>query len=363
MARVLRRGKIRLKYQTDTHRIASRLRHVDGCLERVLQLQLAPLDGNHLQDWQLGDEHLRILALQHAALQVPARALKVESLNVRAVLQLLGNLRRIRVPRHLGVQRRLIKRPSLVPARRLHQRRGVRFGDVKAREPHHCRFAVLHPVYVLPVPTLEPEHPSPELLLRGCRFLGPRAWQKAVEEGGGEHVKLVGHADLADERLLQLLERRLHRLSEDVEPIQLLQQHNLGWGRDTELLLDHRHVKQLGDLVEDIVGNSADVILAAHAPATARGSRLQVDEVHPQLLCRARVVRDVRVRVQPKHLGRLVQRQRVDHLGVRIPAPLRGYHVVKLLALEKVEGLEGVEEEVPEVLVEISGEDATVERI
>ena len=45
MARVLRRGKIRLKYQTDTHRVASRLRHVDGCLERVLQLQLAPLDG------------------------------------------------------------------------------------------------------------------------------------------------------------------------------------------------------------------------------------------------------------------------------------------------------------------------------
>ena len=279
------------------------------------------------------------------------------------MLQLLGNLRRIRVPRHLGVQRRLIERPSLVPARRLHQRRGVRFGDVKAREPHHRRFAVLHPVYVLPVPTLEPEHPSPELLLRGCRFLGPRAWQKAVEEGGGEHVKLVGHADLADERLLQLLERRLHRLSEDVEPIQLLQQHNLGWGRDTELLLDHRHVKQLGDLVEDILGNSADVILAAHAPATARGSRLQVDKVHPQLLGRARVVRDVRVRVQPKHLGRLVQRQRVDHLGVRIPAPLRGYHVVNLLVLEKMEGLEGVEEEVPEVLVEISGEDATVERI
>mmetsp|Transcript_7802 Transcript_7802/g.35411 ORF Transcript_7802/g.35411 Transcript_7802/m.35411 type:complete len:418 (+) Transcript_7802:111-1364(+) len=363
VAGVLRRGEVRLEHQADTHRVTPRLRHVDGSLERILQLQLASLDGNHLQDGQLGDEHLWILALQHAAFQVPARALQVKALDVRAVLQLLGNLRRVRVPRHLGVQRGLIERPTLVPARRLHQRGGVRLRDVQPREPHHRGFAVCHPVHVLLVPALEPEHPGPELLLRRRGLLGPNAGQKAVEERGGQRVELVGHANLADERLLQLLERRLHRLGQDVEPVELLQQHHLDRGRDTELLLDHRHVKQLGDLVEDILGDDADVILAAHTPAAARGPGLQVDEVHPQLLGRAGVVRDVRVGVQTKHLGRLVQGQGVDHLGVGVPAALRGHHVVNLLVLEKVERLEGVEEEIAEVLVEVGGEDASVERV
>ena len=90
VAPVFVRGEIRLEHEPDAHGVSSALRHVHGRPERVLQFELARLNRNHLQDGQLGDEHLRVLALQHAPLEVPARALEVQTLDVRPELEPLS---------------------------------------------------------------------------------------------------------------------------------------------------------------------------------------------------------------------------------------------------------------------------------
>mmetsp|Transcript_14108 Transcript_14108/g.33880 ORF Transcript_14108/g.33880 Transcript_14108/m.33880 type:complete len:904 (+) Transcript_14108:88-2799(+) len=363
VAGVLGGGQVRLQHQPHAHGVAPALGHVHRGLEGVLQLELGRLDGDHLQDGQLGDQHLGVLAPQHAALHVPRRALQVQPLDVAPVLQLLAHLRRLREARHLRVQRGLVQRPLLGAARRLHQRRRVRLGDVQPRQPHHRGLALLHPHLVLLVAALEPQHPAAQLLLRGRRHLGPGRRQRTVEQRGGQHVQVAAHADLAAQRLLQVLERAEHARYQLVVAVQLLQQHHLARRGHPHRLLDHLHVERRRQLGQDVAGHAADEVLAADAPAAARHARLQVDQVGPDVLGGVGVVRDVGVAVQPERLGRLHDGQAVDDAGVRLSGAVLRHHVVHLVVLEEVERLERVEQEVAQVLVQVRVEDAAVVRV
>mmetsp|Transcript_29543 Transcript_29543/g.65430 ORF Transcript_29543/g.65430 Transcript_29543/m.65430 type:complete len:220 (-) Transcript_29543:273-932(-) len=88
-AGVLTSRQVRLKHKAHTHGVTPRLRHVDRRPERVGQLELVGLNGDDLQDGQLRDQHLGVLLAQHAALQVPAGPLQVQTAHIAAVPRLL----------------------------------------------------------------------------------------------------------------------------------------------------------------------------------------------------------------------------------------------------------------------------------
>eukprot|EP00982_Pelagococcus_subviridis_P009579 30935-Pelagococcus_subviridis.AAC.14 len=363
MTSVLFRGQIRLKHEPDAHRVSPALRHVHRRLERALQLQLRRFDRDDLKNRQLGDEHLRVLPPQDALLQIPRRAFEVQTLDVRPVRHAFRDLRRVRVLRHFRVQRGLIQRPPFIPARGLHERRGVRLGNVQPREPHHRGLAVLDPIRVLREPSLEPHHPASELLLCRRGHLRPHRGKGAVEQRGREEVQVAGHADLAGERLLKALQRGQHLQDEEVIPRELLKEHDLRRGRDPNLLLDDRHVERRGYLTQDVRGDLRDEVLAADTAALPRDPRLEVDQVGPELFRRVGVVRDVRVPVEPERLRGLHERELVDHPRVVIPRAVFGDDVVDVFVLVKVERLKRVEEEVAEVLVQVRRQNPPIERV
>eukprot|EP00959_Pyramimonas_sp_CCMP1952_P389005 8150622-Pyramimonas_sp.AAC.2 len=121
VARVLVGGEVGGEDESNAAGVGARLRHVDGRLEDVRQLQLGRLHGNNLQHGQLLHEHLGVLALEHARLRVPRGALEVQSLDVTPELELLRHALRVLVARHRRVQRGLVEGPTLLAARRLPQ--------------------------------------------------------------------------------------------------------------------------------------------------------------------------------------------------------------------------------------------------
>eukprot|EP00965_Chrysotila_dentata_P097362 3218320-Pleurochrysis_carterae.AAC.1 len=122
-------------------------------------------------------------------------------------------------------------------------------------------------------------------------------------------------------------------------------------GRKTvglELLAELVEVKERWLLGLDAGGDAGNVLLARDAAAARGAARLQVKQILPQRLGGCGQIVDLGVRMQAENLGRLAldAGHRLDGLDVDVAVAALGDRVVYLRVLVKVEGLEGVEEEV-----------------
>mmetsp|Transcript_4919 Transcript_4919/g.13547 ORF Transcript_4919/g.13547 Transcript_4919/m.13547 type:complete len:632 (-) Transcript_4919:543-2438(-) len=362
VARVVNGADVRLHHEADAHGISSVLRHVDGHANGALELELGELDGNDLHDGQLLHEHLGLLAHKHRPLHVKGGALHEKALYVAPIV---GALEHLVLAHHLGergVERGLVQGPLVLAARGLHERCCVRLWDVESREPDHLGLAFLHPALVLAVAAEEEDHPRAEHLLRLRCQLAPHVWQLAVVQVGAQGVELCRHAHLTSDGPPQLLERAAHARAELLPAEELLHEHDEGRRRLTlRFLLDAVHVEGDGHLGEYVCGDLVDVLLAAHLPARHGRARLEVEEVGPQLLGSVGEVVDLCVGVEAKYLGRVDGGHGLDGGHIYVTVAPRGHAVIHLRVLEEVEGLESVEEEVTEVLVEVGAQHAPVE--
>lgn len=200
MTWVLSARDVRRKYQSDSHRVRPRLRHVHRRLELVAELDLAGLRGDHLHQRQLYNQLLRLRLAELTSLQVPASSLQEEPLDVAAELQLLLHLRRRRDVRNLCEQGGPVKRPPLRPGARLYERRQIRLWYVQAGQPDHRGFRD-QPLFVLLVPLLEVLDPTSERLQRSRAITAPPLRQLAYEQLRGHLIQILRHTDFALQRL------------------------------------------------------------------------------------------------------------------------------------------------------------------
>eukprot|EP00967_Tisochrysis_lutea_P084684 scaffold118511_cov28-Tisochrysis_lutea.AAC.5 len=181
--------------------------------------------------------HLRGLAHERALLHVPSCALNVQPLNEATVRGLCLNVRCRRVSGDLGIQGRLVKRPSVLPAGSLHESGGVRLRDGKTREPDHLGLTRLNPLGILSLPAQVKHNPRAEHLIRSRRQLAPHIRQLSIEHIVAQAVELTRHGDLSHERLLERCERFAHPRVELLPSLKLLHQYHKHWRETVRLEL------------------------------------------------------------------------------------------------------------------------------
>ena len=100
-------------------------------------------------------------------------------------------------------------------------------------------------LHVLQVAVEEVDHPIAQRLFGspGVRR-APHGRELADVEHVAQVVEVVAHADLSHQRLAQLREGARHHGDEVVEPVKLLEEHNLRRRRDADRLADLHCVEQ-----------------------------------------------------------------------------------------------------------------------
>ena len=162
---------------------------------------------------------------------------------------------------------------------------------------------------------------------------------------------------------LEIPQADSHPDDQHVPPGNLLKQHNLCRSRGRNFLFKHWEIERLRKTSLDVLGDVANELLACDTACTATSAWLKVDQVTPDLLGGVGVVRDICVWMQAKDFGCLDQRKRFNGIHIDRAMPFDWNDVIDLLIHKEMEGLEGVKEEISQVLLQVSIENTPIECI
>mmetsp|Transcript_5662 Transcript_5662/g.19199 ORF Transcript_5662/g.19199 Transcript_5662/m.19199 type:complete len:711 (+) Transcript_5662:204-2336(+) len=269
-----------------------------------------------------GVEHLGQALRQLLGVVVPARALHEHTVDVGAVLGLLAVL----PPGHALLLEEHRVDGDLVLARVVLQHareEGVR--EVEARDPEHGGRAVVDPVLQHLEAVAELHHVRPQGLERGVALARPQPGDLPVEDGVGELLEVAAHDHEAFDGELEAPDGGVHHADEAVVAHELLAEHGVHALVVVHgvLVVGRLQVERLGHLVADGLRDLAhQLVLPLPAPALALAHGEQ-DGLEEQVRLPL-VLGDVRVLVQPKHLGQRNDRERLDVLEVALVRPLVG---------------------------------------
>mmetsp|Transcript_3414 Transcript_3414/g.6492 ORF Transcript_3414/g.6492 Transcript_3414/m.6492 type:complete len:309 (-) Transcript_3414:6974-7900(-) len=202
----------------------------------------------------------------------------------------------------------------------------------------------------------------------GCRRqFAPRHGQLPIVEGSCQIIQTSTHSNNTCQGTLQILESSHHAFHQIVPALQLLKQHNLGGHQVARRVLgllcleDGLSIKRCWDLARKVVHDALEhSFTRITASVTTASSGLQFKEIHPQLLRCIRQIPNFGVGMQTKDLRTVLHRHVLDLLRVHVAVDRAvvlvrvGELVIHLLIEIEVEGLEGIEQEITHVLLEVS---------
>eukprot|EP01136_Pigoraptor_vietnamica_P000134 Opistho-1_new@25059 len=323
MVRVLRRLEVDVE---DVLLVRAARLLVDGALVQARVLRARRVDGRHVDDGQLAVEHLGrgLDKLRRPA--VPPGALEEEAVDVHALLRRRRDIL-LHLPQHLRVHLHAVERPALVRARNLlAHRREEALGVEEPGHPEHVGAAVKEPAVELRVALNEVAEPKAERR-RPPRHALPRGGHTRVVHRVEGVAQLVAHDDRARDGKLEVLEHTAHHRNDALDAVNLLSEEDIH-GRLAALLVERRlhlvaHVVSR-KLLEHVIRKALDGRLARLAAAAAALLRLDVDDRAEHRVGHVRLVRNVRVRVEAEHLGRVDEREFLDELAVLVDRLLDG---------------------------------------
>lgn len=156
--------QVSVKDQAHTHRVSSRLCHVDGSSNRTSKLEFVCLDWHNLHQWKFLNQLFGTLVIQAVLLDVPSGTFQVQALHEGTVLESLGDVFGVALSSHDGVQSGFIQSPALASASRLHKSGQVGLGNVESGQPNDLRFLNFIPLVVLLVTAQEVLEPVDQVL-------------------------------------------------------------------------------------------------------------------------------------------------------------------------------------------------------
>ena len=267
------------------------------------------------------EEHLRVALHQRHLLVAPLATLEEHPVAVRAVL---GFGREVAVRGHrLEVEHHRVDR-KLVLARVVLEHAGEkRVREEKPGDPKLRRRALVDPLLEGVQAPKKLGDVRPEGFETGVGLLGPHRGDLPVVHGVAERVEVARHHDATLERQTEILDGAVNHRQKTVETHQLLAEHGVHGlevlhgvfvvgvldvenGRDGRFDL-RRHLRQR--------------LLLGLAAARARVPLRQQDGIEQQIRLLL-ILRDVRVGVQPEHLGVRRDGQLTEVLEVLLVLPL-----------------------------------------
>jgi len=259
--------------QTLAHGVLSVLGDVHGSLDGVPKLQLVGFHGNNLQERHLLDQLLGPLVVKAVLLSVVTGSFKVDTTDVTTELQLLLDGIGVLLLGDDGITDTLIKRPSLGATGCLSQSSQVGLRSGETTEPHDLGLFNFIPILVLLVSGEEVLQPGDQSL-KSLGSLGhPTGRHETIEQTVGQCFQSFTHSNNSTQSLLQVRQSSSHRVQEDVEAIQFLEQHHLSGTRHLKLLLDIVSVKKLRKFGLDIGSDTGDVLFSALASSFSSSIR------------------------------------------------------------------------------------------
>eukprot|EP00906_Rhabdomonas_costata_P020195 RCo029349 len=201
--------------------------------------------------------------------------------------------------------------------------------EVQPGDPEHRRGAPVEPLLDKPTSPHQVVHPRAQRPQRGVRLVRPQRGHLVDEHAVAHVFEVLRHHHLPADRHGEVLQRGVHDLQQAVEPHRLLHQHRVEALLVLRRVLRRKllHREHLGDLSSNLCGHCGQHLLPAD-PLARPATRLHRQHVPHQLRGLVTGARNVRVGVQPKHLGMGVERPGGD-VGEVVRAVSRGHGVVQ----------------------------------